>query len=642
MASRVLTSLRASFWHLRQGGLVQLKEHRRRAAGSRLGMRGAQREFALALENTKLRVGRNRDLRVPEWDLRHALAQPPRHSLTVGAILDPFSELCFRFEWNQVPLSPSGWRTSLEETPIDLLFVESAWNGNDGAWQYQLTGSKAPSQALKALVDHCRDKGVPTVFWNKEDPAHFSDFLGTARLFDWVYTTDSNKVAEYKKALGHRQVGVLPFAAQPSIQNPTRPEGWDAGVLRGTAFAGTYFRHKYAERAEQMRYLLGGAAEAAERAGETFDIFARFQGLDPNYQYPEEWQRFVRGQLNYRQMLTAYRTYRTFLNVNSVVDSPSMCARRIFEITACGTPVLSAPSEAIPSFFPEGGVFIAEDRRSAYDWVRALGRSPELRDRNAKLGQRQIWKANTYAHRVNKVLDDVGMGGLRWAPPTVSAMVSTNRPHQLRHVAAQMARQQDVDLEVLILTHGFQPDREQKAVVESLLPEVQWVTADETAQLGQCYNILSQNAQGQVVAKIDDDDLYGPFYLFDQLAAMDYAGADVVGKGAHYLYLAGLDATVLRFPEAEHRYRDFVSGPTIVARRDLVLQQPFPNLRRGEDTGFLRGARDAGATIYSADRFGFIQMRAGHSDHTWQISQEDVLATANVHGYGLDAGTALF
>ena len=83
--------------------------------------------------------------------------------------------------------------------------------------------------------------------------------------------------------------------------------------------------------------------------------------------------------------------------------------------------------------------------------------------------------------------------------------------------------------------------------------------------LGECLNRLVAASDGDVVAKMDDDDLYGAHYLSDQLDALAYSGADVVGKQAHYLYVASLDATMLRFAEREHRYTDFVMGPTIVA-----------------------------------------------------------------------------
>ena len=112
---------------------------------------------------------------------------------------------------------------------------------------------------------------------------------------------------------------------------------------------------------------------------------------------------------------------------------------------------------------------------------------------------------------------------------------------------------------------------------------------------------------------MDDDDLYGEFYLHDLLRAREFSGADVVGKHAHYMYLAGTDATLLRFPWMEHRFTDRVMGPTITAGRDVFRAHPFEDRNRGEDTAFLEAVGQAEGRIYSADRFNFTQMRHGES-----------------------------
>lgn len=617
-----LEELRRGFWHLRKGGVSGFKEHRRRREG-----RGQWSSFRRA-RGRGAKLARH----VPSWPASLG-KQSPRRSLRVGVILDPFSAAAFDPEWQQIPLTPDDWDGVLQEG-LDLLFVESAWAGNGGVWSYQLTGSKAPSGPLQKLVATCKQRGIPTVFWNKEDPAHFEDFIETARLFDRVYTTEEALVPRYQERLGHKRIGVLPFAAQQRIHNPVRPPDWSAGMLGDVAFAGTYFRHKFPERLRQMDMLLPAAAAAAGRERGTFDIYSRFQGLDKNYEFPQPYDKHVRGELSYEQMLTAYRGYKAFLNVNSVPSSESMCARRIFEITACGTPVVSAPSPAINRAFPEGGVFTVDDESCTEDTIRALLKSGELRDRETKIGQREIWRRHTYAHRVNQVLDDLGMEDRLWTPPSVSALVATNRPGQLTHVLDQLRAQKDVELEANILTHGFEvPDAEQK-ILQGDLETVNWISADQRVPLGELYNLLAKESTGNVLAKIDDDDLYGPHYLFDQLAALDYSGADVVGKGAHYMHLKGPDVTVLRFPDAEHKFQTFVSGPTIVARRASVLENPFPAVRNGEDTGFLRGVRDAGGTIYSSDRFGFIQMRNAGDQHTWDPGTERILATSEVLAYG--------
>ena len=99
--------------------------------------------------------------------------------------------------------------------------------------------------------------------------------------------------------------------------------------------------------------------------------------------------------------------------------------------------------------------------------------------------------------------------------------------------------------------------------------EIDWVTAETSTPLGGCYNLMLSRVEAAYIAKMDDD-LYGDRYLFESLAADDYARAEVVGKHAHYLHLTGPDLTVLRFADWEHRYTTFVSGSTLGARADLA------------------------------------------------------------------------
>ncbi|MGC0272885.1 glycosyltransferase family protein [Pseudactinotalea sp. Z1739] len=617
---------RVALWHLRTGGHRQLRKYLNRSTTTR--------HTPSLLEGQRDAHGH---LTFPPWPLPE---RAPRRQMRVAVILDDFSRLAFSYEWVQVELTPSSWRKTLTEHPVEMLFVESAWHGNADAWQYHLTGTSAPRPQFVELVEWCRTNGVPTVFWNKEDPAHYADFLDSARLFDHVFTTDANRLDVYRRDLGHERIGLLPFAAQQSIHNPVRPSG--GHQHRDIAFAGMYFAHRYPERREQMDLLLGAAEAVSPRMETGLEIFSRYLGADDRYQFPPPLDQRVVGSLTYDRMLSANRAYKVFLNVNSVVDSPSMCARRIFEITASGTPVVSTPSPAIEHYFTADMVAQVHDRQEAEHTLRALVRSRELRDRMVHRAQRRIWSEHTYTRRVDAVLDRIGAEHRVKARPTVSVLVSTNRPAQIEHVLATIAAQQDVDYELLLLAHGFDlPETETRDQAnEHGIERIEFLSADAQTPLGECLNILARAATGDVVAKVDDDDLYGPQYLSDQVYAMDYAGADVVGKQAHFMYLADPDATVLRFPEREHRYTDFVAGPTIVARRDLVLSHPFPAVPRGEDTGFLDAASAAGATIYSADRFNFIQHRrattSGNGDHrhTWNTTDTELLANADVQFYG--------
>ncbi|WP_256212509.1 glycosyltransferase [Arthrobacter sp. yr096] len=559
---------------------------------------------------------------------------PRRGDLTVGVILDDFSARAFSYEWRLLALDKDTWRQQLEEQRVDFLFIESAWNGNSGSWKYQLVGTSGPKEEFRNLLQFCRDRGVPTVFWNKEDPPHFEDFLPTAREFDVVFTSDENKVLDYRRELGHDRIAVLPFAAQPAIHNPIRPS--DGRHSRDVAFAGMYFAHKYPERRDQLQLLLDGAISGTEMFKNGLEIFSRQLGGDPEYQFPAPYDEHVMGSLSYDQMLTAYKAYRVFLNVNSVVDSPSMCARRIFEITASGTPVVTTDSPALPRFFPDGEISSVGTSDQAADVIKALIRSHELNDRMVHLAQRRIWTEHTYAHRAEKVIS--------WILPerqrpvkqaAVSALVSTIRPRQLEHIFKTFGSQRGVEAELVLLTHGFSPSPDEINRLREKYAVKQLILLEEPAasSLGTCLNRCVESSSNPVLTKMDDDDYYGPNYLADQMNALSYSNADVVGKLAHFMYIAAKNAAVLRFDHMEHRFGHMVMGPTIMAHREVFEQHPFENRSRGEDTEFLRAVTNSGGRIYSSDRYNYYQYRGG-SGHTWTASDDELLASGEIQFWG--------
>ena len=132
---------------------------------------------------------------------------------------------------------------------------------------------------------------------------------------------------------------------------------------------------------------------------------------------------------------------------------------------------------------------------------------------------------------------------------------------------------------------------------------------------------------------MDDDDFYGSNYLSDQLYALSYSGAQIVGKQAHYMYLASRNSTILRNAFKEHRFTHMVMGPTIMGHRGVFDDVRFQPLGAGEDTKFLSDVIGASGSIYSADRFNFCQYRA-KEDHTWTISDNFLLASSDVKFFG--------
>lgn len=623
------SDVRKALWHFRRGGITQVREWIRRSGAVSNGF--SSQRFTSDIE-------KHLGLSLPTHDYQTSSLAGSK--LKVAVILDDFSMKAWTPEWQVTALSAKTWPEQLNAGDFDFLFVESAWAGNGGAWSYHLTGTSAPRPTFIEMIDAFKDRGIPTVFWNKEDPPHFDDFLDSAKLFDFVFTSDSRMIGRYQAVLGHNRVASLSFGAQPHFHNPVRPVNQ---ARRDVAFAGMYFSHKFPERREQMEIVLGGAVDISPKLPNGLDIFSRQHGGEEKYQFPEPYASHVVGSLPYDQMLTANKYYSAFLNVNSVVDSPSMCARRIFEITAAGTPVVSAPSAAISNFFDPSEVLEVHTREQASHAIRSLVRSPELRDRTVHLGQRRIWSEHTYAHRARQIEKFIGLESHAPLPlsmstrPKISAVVSTIRPQQIQHILSTVGAQRNVDVELILVSHGFTIDREEfeGLAAKSKVNNFQILEMDGELTLGDCLNEAVSLASGDFITKMDDDDLYGENYLFDQVAALRYSGASIVGKQAHFMYLANSDVTLLRFAEREHRFTNMVMGPTILGHAEIFKTTPFESRSRGEDTQFLRDVIDGGGTIYSSDRFNFMQMRGNDGvAHTWDVSDAELTATGSIQWFG--------
>jgi len=581
---------------------------------------------APALKNTSIMSVRDVQhpaLKLPSVNSRKVL---PRTEHKVMVIADEFTAAAFESEWHQIRPTPKNWRELLDSHEISMLFVESAWEGNDGAWKYHLVGQSAPRPAVIELVTECRQRRIPAVFWNKEDPPHFKDFLETAKLADFVFTTEGDLVDEYIQILGHDQVQVLPFAAQVTMHNPARPGTQRRD--RDIAFGGTYFQHKYPERKQQLEYLLPAASKFK------LDIFSRLYENDAKYQFPKPFDQYVRGKLEYPKMVGAYHAYKVVLNVNSVVDSETMCARRIFEATASGAAVVSAPSKAIDNYFPGGLITTGNNEDSTYHRIRTLLRSPKFRDRLVHRAQRHLWENHTYEHRANQVLRTVGLRSTLTSP-SVSIIVTTNRPGSVKYLVENVVRQSYQNKELVLLTHGFTPNPLEITRLHELgIPVVSFEAPGEW-QLGRNLNHLVDMASGDVIVRMDDDDWYGTDYIRDAVNALFYSGACLVGKGASYIYFQEKDMTILSYEAHEHRYTDFVRGATFTASRDVFRNYRFPEVGVAGDSAVLQRIASDGALVYSADRFNFIVNRwSDKSRHTWTVSDDQLLATGEVKFLG--------
>lgn len=454
----------------------------------------------------------------PKRFLTYSVPQGDPAKRSVIGVLDEFSRECFAPDLRFFPVAPLDIGFALDHLKPEYVFVESAWNGNGGSWLYQITSPTGPKQALYNLVQECRRRDIPTVFWNKEDPPHFEEFVDAAREFDYVFTTEESLLGQYASAAGHNNVDVLQFAAQPHIHSPQQVKGFREGNI---AFAGQYFAHKFKERRDQMDMLFPAAQEFG------FDIYSRMLNGDPNYAFPDRYADNVVGSLPYSEMISAYRKYKVFLNVNSVPASKSMCARRVFELSSCKTSTVSAYSPAIASAYSPQEVFTVTSQAEAKDVLSLLVRDNRFRERAAHLAWRETAKHHLYTHRLQQIAQTIGIAS---APPeeSIHVILAGKSLDGIRRLIADLAGQVEVQLDGVtivadpaVISHDMATDLLHEAGLD--LP----ASVTDTARAAS-----SMSLSAAYVALLHESLNYAPHYLQDLwLYLRHYASTPIVAKG---------------------------------------------------------------------------------------------------------------
>lgn len=439
--------------------------------------------------------------------------------LRVACIMDNFTYSSYSPEANFFQLSPEHWQEELEEFKPELLFIESAWRGKEELWGNKV-GRK--SQELQGIVAWCNEHDVPTVFWNKEDPVHFETFLNTALLFDFVFTTDLDCIHRYKAALGHENVYFLPFACQPALTNPIET------YRRKDAFcfAGAYYV-RYPDRTRDLESYIEELPKFRP-----LEIYDRNYGQDdPNYQFPESYHPYIVGTLPFNEIDKAYKGYRYAINLNSVKQSQTMFARRVYELLGCNTITVSNFSRGVRLMF--GDLVLTSD--SGAEIVRRLQElesKPAYADKFRLAGLRKILSEHTYQARFDYVLSKVTGEDRSSQLPKYTVISLVESKQQLQHTIDNVLRQNHRPTHLVIVRAGLVTERN----IEYYLNKISADIGVEQVSLDDLENVPLRTLvkKGSWLAAFSTNDYYGPNYLFDMALATRFTDALIIGKGAYY------------------------------------------------------------------------------------------------------------
>lgn len=436
--------------------------------------------------------------------------------MRVAGIMDEFTYHSYAPECELLQLRPESWLTQVQDFKPSLLFIESAWKGVEDLWQRKISNC---AEEVRALLAWAKKNHVPTLFWNKEDPVHFSTFIELASLVDHVFTTDIDCIPKYKKILGHERVYLLPFAAQPAAHNPIEVhERKDA-----FNFAGSYYL-RYPERQRDFAALVDTVKKF--RPIEIYD--RNYEKPHPHYQFPEKYTPFILGNLKFDEIDRAYKGYRYGINMNTIKQSQTMFARRVFELLASNTVVVSNFSRGTRLLF--GDLVIASDEATQIESrIKALY-ADELAYRKFRLaGLRKVMAEHTYRHRLSYIKAKLSSTPYNQQIPAVLFVARADSSHELKSIQDSFLRQSHGKCRLCVVTAGTAPLTPQ----DSRISHFGSIDSLTTA-------VRDIAPQVELIGILHSNDYYGVHYAEDLAWASTYGGsADAFGKVARYAYQNG-------------------------------------------------------------------------------------------------------
>jgi hypothetical protein len=138
--------------------------------------------------------------------------------------------------------------------------------------------------------------------------------------------------------------------------------------------------------------------------GFELEVYDRYHGdPDPLHSWPDRYQRFLKPSQPHDRMPDVYKSSRYGLNFNTVTDSPTMFARRVFELMSSNTLVISNYSRGTDEML--GDLVVYPDKQPTR--LRAISDADvdALRERALN----KVLREHTYKQRWLQILQSIGV-----------------------------------------------------------------------------------------------------------------------------------------------------------------------------------------------------------------------------------------
>lgn len=457
-----------------------------------------------------------------------------KHDFRVGVIGDIYMFNFYKDVFTTVYyLSPDNYREVLEKC-LDIVIYTTCWKGiNNNEWQ-GIKFREKPKKALDDILTYAQEHRIRTVFQTIEDPSNFEYFLPIAEKFEYIFTTDSNCIKRYKEKLGHNNVFFGEYGVNPQFNNPI---GSRRKIRNAAFFAGSYPK-RYKERCDDMEIIFDSIIDSG---GELLIADRNFGSSSEELIYPERFQSNILPPVEHTVLQKLHKLFRYNLNFNSIKQSPTMCAMRIYELQAQGNGLISNYANSVFNKFP-GIRIIPFKQDMSFDF----GRDETWEEYRQNVGNlREVLDNKTSYQIVLELLKNIGLAGAKKENSTIAVICKKKTD-----VIMNSFEQQIYSNKILI----------------------------EESELADWKNIKQQNKVGYF-CWFSHANQYEKYYLNDLLNSFKYTDCRYITKNAYF------DANGDYVTGSEHEYTSKCSGKSLSLFSTRYME-PLALIGYGEHESF--------------------------------------------------------
>jgi hypothetical protein len=261
------------------------------------------------------------------------------------------------------------------------------------------------------------------------------------------------------------------------------------------------------------------------------------KSIRSDFEFPEEFDAHVIGSLPYHELVKKYKEYKVFLNVNSIIDSKTMFSRRVFELLACGTPVISTPALGIEETFGKDLVWTVNNEKEAEEALNTLIHDEKEWRRRSLGGIRTVFDHHLYTHRV-ETIDHTLFGTNNHLSKTCLAFATIESEDELRSFSDILSRQviPNGSVQGIALTQN-------KKILQHHTDNITIIYSQKKTWIEQMENLITQKGMDYVTV-LSATSVYGKHFLNDAMIAMTYSHAPFCAKTTNDKDLYDFDSNI--------------------------------------------------------------------------------------------------